>query len=126
MATESLRATGDRVLIRRVQNRSELIAHVGEVMGVTDRVLQLGEVVGMGGEWTNGRYRQLGLELKDLVVYPTPRVYDHFRWHFDGSNGFDGGECDVLVVPGYWVSAIVKNWFLADDHSAREYGRTLI
>ncbi len=117
----SLRATGDRVLLRRVQNRGKLIAHVGEVMGVTDLVLQLGEVVGMGSEWTEGRYRSLGLELKDLVVYPTPRVHDHFRWHFDGD-----GECDVLVVPGYWVSAIIKNWFLAEDPSMREYGRTLV
>lgn len=118
--TESLRATGDRVLLRRVQQRSELIVHVGEVMGVTDRVLQMGEVVGMGSEWTSGRFRQLGLELKDLVIYPTPRVYDHFRWRFAD------GECDVLVVPGYWVSAIIKNWFLADKPELREYGNTLV
>lgn len=89
-------------------------------MGVTDAVLQLGEVVGMGTEWTAGKYRSLGLELRDLVVYPTPRVFDHFRHHF----GEVGGECDVLVLPGYWVSAIIKNWFLADHPELREYGET--
>lgn len=117
----SLRATGDRVLLRRVLQRGRLIAHVGEQMGITDSVLQLGEVVGLGSEWTAGRYRQLGLEVGDLVVYPTPRIDDHFRWHF----GDNGGECDVIVLPGYWVSAIVKSWFLADNPELREYGDTL-
>ncbi len=119
--TNELRATGDRVLLRRVHERSKLIAHVHEVMGKTDRVFQLGEVVGLGGEWTSGRFKDLGLEVNDLVVYPTPRVHDHFRWHF----GERGGEGDVLVVPGYWVAAIVKDWFLAEHPELREYGDTL-
>lgn len=114
-----LRAVGDRVLLRRVHQRGELIVHVREQMGVTDRVLQLGEVVGFGSEWTTGRYRHLDLKEKDLVVYPTPRVDDHFRWHFG-----EEGETDVIVIPGYWVCAIVKDWFLSDHPEFREYGDT--
>lgn len=116
-----LRACGDRVLIRRVHERGEIIVHVHEVMGKTDRVLQLGEVVGIGNGRIVDRLKEEGLAVKDLVVYPTPRVYDHFRHHF----GTDGGEVDVLVVPADWVVAIVKDWFLADDPSLREYGDTL-
>jgi hypothetical protein len=113
-----LRAAGDRVLIRRVHNRGRLITHVHETMGVTDRVLQLGEVVGLGNGRIVDSLKRDGLEVKDLVVYPTPRVFDHFR------HTFEDGTIDVLVVPADWVVAIVKNWFLADDPSMREYGDT--
>lgn len=113
-----LRAVGDRVLIRRVEPASQLIVHVKEKMGVTDRVLQIGEVVGMGSEWTTGKYKSIELQPKDLVVYPSPRVHDHFPHDFEG----DGGWCDVLVVPGYWVCAIVKEWWLNDHPELREYG----
>lgn len=118
--TGELRAVGDRVLVRRVHERSELIAHVHEVMGITDRVLQFGEVVGLGPEWTAGGLRHLEVQKGDLVVYPTPRVYDHFTWHFGG----EGGACHVLVIPGYWVSAVVRGTFIAEHPELREYGRT--
>lgn len=119
MASE-LHAAGDRVLLRRVHQRGRLLVHVRETMGVTDTVFQLGEVVGIGRGRDTDNLRSEGLEVKDLVVYPTPRVFDSFRWHF----GTDGGECDVLVLPGYWVSAIVKDWFLAEHPEYREYGDT--
>lgn len=116
----NLRATGDRVLLVRVHDRSKLIAHVHEVMGVTDRVLQFGEVVGMGSDWTTGRLRGLELQLGDLVVYPSPRVHDHFEHHISGK-----GTVKVLVVPGYWVSAIVRGTFIAEHPELREYGSPL-
>lgn len=112
-----LRAAGDRVLVRRVHNRSKLLVHLHETMGVTDSVFQIGEVVGLGTGPHTRNLRDEGLTEKDLVVYPTPRVYDHFIHHF----GANGGECDVLVIPSYWVSAIVKDWFLADHPEEREY-----
>lgn len=108
------------MLLVRVQDRSPLISHVGEVMGVTDRVLQFGEVVGLGPEWVTGRLRHLELSLGDLVVYPSPRIFDHFERGLPGK-----GACKVLVVPGYWVAAIVRGTFIADNPHHREYGRPL-
>jgi gentisate 1,2-dioxygenase len=118
-----LRAVGDRVLVRRVQPGGQLITHVYETMGITDRVLQFGEVVGLGSEWTTGKYRHLELQPKDLVIYPTPRVHDHFRHHF--GNGPGGGWQDVLVLPGYWICGILRDHFLSEHPEAREYGDTL-
>ena len=117
----SLRATGDRVLLRRVQDRTSSLVLAGEVMGLTDRVLQVGEVLGMGSEWITGKLRGLELQLRDLVVYNQARVHDHFRWSF----GTDGGECDVLVYPGYWVLAILRGGLLVENPHLRTYGRTL-
>jgi hypothetical protein len=115
-----LRAVGDRVLIVKVHDRGPLISHVHDVLGVTDRVLQFGEVVGMGSVWTEGHFRHLELAVGDLVVYPSPRVYDHFEHHFPGK-----GTVKVLVVPGYWVSAIVRGTYIAEHPEAREYGAPL-
>jgi co-chaperonin GroES (HSP10) len=117
----SLRAVGDRVLLKRVHERSALIAHVHETLGVTDRVMQFGEVVGMGPEWTTGKYRHIELKAGDLVVYPSPRVHDHFTWRQD-----DNTAVEVLVIPGYWVSAIVTGTFLAEHPELREYGTPLV
>lgn len=116
----SLRATGDRVLLRRVQDRTSSIVLSAEVLGISDRVLQVGEVIGMGGEWTEGLLRGLELQVGDLVVYNQARVFDHFKWHF----GIDG-ECDVLVYPGYWVLGVVRDGLLVQHPELRTYGRTL-
>lgn len=115
-----LRAIGDRVLLIRVHDRGKLIAHVHEVMGITDRVLQLGEVVGLGPVWTNGRLRRFELKEGDLVVYPSPRIYDHFEHYIPGK-----GTQKILIVPGDWIAAIVPEGFLAENPQAREYGRPL-
>jgi hypothetical protein len=116
----NIRAAGDRVLVIRVQDRGALIAHVGEVMGITDRVLQYGEVVGIGNGLHTDNLRDEGLELGDLVVYPSPRIHDHFEHHIPGK-----GTCKVLIIPGYWVSAIVKGTFIAEHPELREYGKPL-
>lgn len=115
-----LRAVGDRVLLVRIQDRSQLIAGVGETMGVTDRVLQLGEVVGLGGAWVTGHLKGLGLSVGDLVVYPSPRIHDQFRHCLPGR-----GTCQIAVLPGYWISAIVRGTFLSENPAAREVGALL-
>ena len=112
-----IRAAGDRILLVRVHDRSRLIAHVHETMGVTDRVLQFAEVVGLGNGTYVDRARRDGLELGDLVVYPSPRIDDHFEHTIPGK-----GSVKVLVLPAYWVSAIVKGTFLAEHPECREYG----
>lgn len=119
MASE-LRAVGDRVLVVRVQPGSELIRHVGETMGVTDRVLQFGEVVGLGTDWVSGNLRRLELAVGDLVVYPSPRIYDQFRQHLPGK-----GAVQIAVIPGYWISAVVHSGWLAEHPECREYGALL-
>jgi hypothetical protein len=115
-----LRAAGDRVLLVRVHDRGKLIAHVHETLGIDDRVMQFGEVVGLGHGPDVDNLRWEGLELGDIVVYPSPRVFDHFSHHFDGK-----GTRKVIVLPGYWVSAIVKGTFIAEHPELREYGTPL-
>jgi hypothetical protein len=110
--TTQIRAVGDRVLLRRVQPGSRLLVHVHETMGVTDRVLQLGEVVGVGGGFDKTRFADHDLKPGDLVVYPSPRVHDHFEW----------GPSQVAVIPGYWVCAIVTGHYLNEHPELREYG----
>lgn len=107
-----LRAVGDRVLLRRVQDRSSLIEMVGEKYGIDDRVLQVAEVVGMGAWWSaGGRYEALDLKLGDIVVYNQARVFDHFRFH----------ASDILVYPGYWILGIVKDGVLVEHPELRRY-----
>lgn len=118
-----LRAAGDRVLLIRVHDRSELLVHVHEVMGVTDRVKQFGEVVGMGNGETCERLRRDGLEVGDLVVYDSPRIDDHFSHTF--TEGRLRGTKKVIVYPAKWVHAIVKGTFIAENPEAREYGAPL-
>lgn len=118
-----LRATHDRVLLVRVHQRSEHIVHAFEIMGVTDSVLQLGEVVGLGPWWTSGKYERYGLKKGDLVVYPSPRIFDHFEYTF--TDGPMKGTQKVLVVPGAWIGAVVRDGFLANNPDKREYGRPL-
>lgn len=110
-----LRAVGDKVLIRRVHWRAGLISHVHEVLGKDDRVLKLGEVVSVGNLFKT-KFADKDLEKGDLIVYPSPRVYDHFRW----------GPSDILILPGEWIVAKVTNTFLADHPEEREYGDELI
>jgi hypothetical protein len=110
-----LRATGDRVLVRRVHWRTGLIHHVRETLGVDDAVLKLGEVVSVGPRFKT-TFADRELEMGDLIIYPSPRVYDHFKW----------GSSDVLVVPGAWICAVVTDTFLADHPEAREYGDELV
>lgn len=112
-----LRPVGDRVLLRRVQPGSRLLVHVHETMGVTDRVLQMGEVVGVGPGFDSTRFADHDLAPGDLVVYPSPRIYDHFEWTFEGE-----GTHQVAVIPGYWVAAIVTGHYLNENPSLREYG----
>lgn len=104
-----LRAYGTRVLVRRVQPQGSIIRGVHERLGVTDRVLQYGEVVGIGGRWADKTFfADNDLKVGDIVVYPTPRIDDYFSWHF----GSEGGESQVASIPGYWISAIVtlEHW----------------
>jgi hypothetical protein len=107
-----LRAVGDRVLLRRVQPGSRLLVHVHETMGVTDRVLQMGEVIGVGNRFNGQYFSDYHLVPGDLVIYPTPRVHDHFEW----------GPSQVAVIPGYWVCAIVTGHYLNEHPELREYG----
>ncbi len=100
----SIRAYGTKVLVRRVQPQGSIIKGVRERLGITDRVMQFGEVVGIGGRWAdNTFFADNDLSVGDVVAYPTPRIDDHFEWHFDG-----WGTSQVAVIPGYWISAIVK------------------
>lgn len=101
-----MRALRGRTLLKRVIHRTAAIWMPEEVMGVTDAVMQLGEVVA-----TDSRDFSAG----SLVVYPSPREIDHFEW--DGDT--------ILVLPTYWVSAHVTDTFLADNPAEREYGRPL-
>lgn len=121
--SSSLRAAGDRVLLVRVHERSQLIVHVHEQMGVTDRVFQFGEVVGLGNGPDVANLQREGLEVGDLVVYPSPRIFDHFAHHF--ADGPLRGTRKVIVLPAYWVSAIVKGTYLAENRLEREYGAPL-
>lgn len=109
-----LRAVGDKVLVRRVHWRQGLISHVHEVLGKDDRVLKLGEVVSVGPRFTT-TFADKDLKEGDLIVYPSPRIHDHFKW----------GPSDVLVIPGQWVVAVVTDTFLADHPEEREYGDEL-
>lgn len=121
LSSGELRATGDRVLLRRVMARTESIIIAGEVLGLTDPVLQIGEVLGMGREWIEGPLRSLELQVGDLVVYNQARVFDHFKWHLA-----DSGETDVLVYPGDWVLGVVRDGILAQHPELRMYGKTLV
>lgn len=114
-----IRPVGDRVLVRRVHERQGVIAHVHEVMGVTDRVMQLGEVVGIGPAYKT-TFADRDLRVGDLVVYPTPRVHDHFTHQEPGSEAWE-----VLVLPGYWICGIVTDTYLAEHHLEREYAKPL-
>lgn len=100
-----LRGYGTKVLVRRVQPQGTLIRGVHERLGIHDRVLQMGEVIGIGGRWSDKTFfADNDLAVGDLVFYPTPRVDDHFSWSFP-----DSGTVQVASVPGYWISAIVKH-----------------
>lgn len=109
-----LRAVGDKVLIRRVHWRSGLISHVYEVLGKDDRVLKLGEIVSVGNLFKT-KFADKDLAAGDLIIYPSPRIDDSFRW----------GPSDVLVIPGYWIVAKVSETYLADHPEEREYGDEL-
>lgn len=114
MTTEPLplRPVGDRVLLKRVQDRGRLIERVAETYGINDRVLQVAEVVAMSSWWKpGGRYEALDLKTGDLVVYNQARVHDHFRWLHE----------DILVYPGYWVLGIVKDGVLVERPELRRY-----
>lgn len=108
-------ALGDRVLVKRVHPRQGVLSHIRYTMGKDDPVLQLGEVVSVGPAWDSTRFADHDLKPGDLVVYPTPRVHDHFLW----------GNTWLLVVPGYWIAGIVTDTYLADHPEAREYGEEL-
>lgn len=106
-----LRPTKDRVLLKRVQDRGSIILHVGEQIGITDRVLQVAELVAKGPDF------KPDVDVGALVVYNQARVYDHFKWGTDG-NGQTG---DVLVYPGDHLLGVVTETFLADHPEERRY-----
>lgn len=100
-----LRAYGTKVLVRRVQPQGSIIKGVHERLGVTDRVMQFGEVVGIGGRWADQTFfADNDLSVGDIVAYPTPRIDDYFEHTFPSS-----GTVQVASIPGYWVAAIVKH-----------------
>jgi len=106
-----LRPTKQRVLLRRVELRGSIILHVGEQYGVTDRVLQIAELIAKGPDF------KPDVAVGALVVYNQARVFDHFRWGSDG----DGGKADILVYPGEHLLGVVTETFLADHPEERRY-----
>jgi hypothetical protein len=87
---------------------------VAERYGITDRVLQVAELVAIGPGCDDREWKiDVPPRVGDLVVYLQPRIFDHFRW----------GSKDILVYPAEWVLGVVSDCFLADHPNEREYER---
>lgn len=108
MPTE-LRAVGDRVLVHRVRPMPKGLFIAGERLNLsTIDVMQFGAVVSVGNRFDASRFADGPPQPGDVIVYPNPRVHDHFE--HDGRT--------VLIVPGYWVCAIIRDregWMYGDQ-----------
>ncbi len=104
-----LRPLKKRLLLKRVTLRTGLIVHARELYGVTDKVGQLAEVMGIGPDFE--QCAAIPVEVGDLVVFNQARVHDHFRW----------GSTDILVYPGEWLGGKIVDGVLVDNPTLREY-----
>jgi hypothetical protein len=112
----NLRATGTKVLLRRVKSAASFLFYEDRTPGV----LQVGEIISLGPRWTadviwrppmpGATERPKGVvwthgheailqEVKegDLVVFNMARVLDHFC--HEGA--------DILVYPGNWILGVL-------------------